>query len=371
MDAPYKCTMCILVLTCLVTAVASSAAPPPANYAWFSLGMILFGGTYYGIVMIVRERLEFYIEMARDSNAKQSIKFLKTGCYIFFGIWVLYPIFWLLGKDAAKLISPELDAILTAVMDVFAKSAYGFALLYFRLYFDKKLVQSGVDAEDFHKFSQEALRKPGRKSSDEHRHKDRYMDNYSDNLSDHHRDEEAGFTGDFRPRHPHMPPPRDPHNRSNPDALQNRIRQSLKKPRPAEPEARSVTRDELMSRSTNSHSNDNQFHFLRQCMAGGRDAPQPPASTPRHQHSFHDNRRYDEPPRPHTTYSRRSSPQAERELGDSTPRGQLHSQGPRRETSQHAYPDEGHSAYDAREQYMPPRRQHNSLPASEHSDSDH
>ena len=42
-------------------------------------------------------------------------------------------------------------------MDVFAKSAYGFALLYFRLYFDKKLVQSGVDAEDFHQFSKEII----------------------------------------------------------------------------------------------------------------------------------------------------------------------------------------------------------------------
>ena len=97
----------------------------------------------------MRERLEFYVEMARDSNAKQSIKFLKTGCYIFFLIWVLYPIFWLLGKNGAGIMSEELDHVISAVMDVIAKSAYGFALLYFRLYFDKKLAQSGINTDEF------------------------------------------------------------------------------------------------------------------------------------------------------------------------------------------------------------------------------
>jgi hypothetical protein len=63
-----------------------------------------------------------------------------------------------LGSRGIGLVSDELDHIITAVMDVFAKSAYGFALLYFRLYFDKKLVQSGVDAEEFAKFSQETIK---------------------------------------------------------------------------------------------------------------------------------------------------------------------------------------------------------------------
>lgn len=186
MDAPYKVTMALLVLTCLVVAVASAAAPAPSNYAWFCMGMFLFGGTYYGIIMIVRERLEFYVEMARDSNAKQSIKFLKTGCYIFFLIWVLYPIFWLLGKNGAQIMSDELDHVISAVMDVIAKSAYGFALLYFRLYFDKKLIQAGVDAEDFHQFSKVAI------STMKHRPSDKYSYDWYDrsgrSSTNHHHD---------------------------------------------------------------------------------------------------------------------------------------------------------------------------------------
>ena len=146
-DAPFKATMTVLVFTCLVIAVASAAAPPPASYAWFTMGMFVFAGTYYGIVMLIQERLAFYVEVARDGNAKQSIKFLKTGCYIFFAIWILYPIFWVLSDKATGLVSKDLDHVITAVLDVFAKSAYGFALLYFRIYFDKKLEQSGVDVE--------------------------------------------------------------------------------------------------------------------------------------------------------------------------------------------------------------------------------
>ena len=47
----------------------------------FVIGLTLFAGTYYSIILIIRERLSFFVEMARDSNAKQSIKFLKTGVY--------------------------------------------------------------------------------------------------------------------------------------------------------------------------------------------------------------------------------------------------------------------------------------------------
>jgi hypothetical protein len=153
MDAPYKVTLAILVLICLGTAVASANARPPSSYCWFVMGSFLFAGTYYSIIIIVQERLAFYVEMARDSNAKKSIKFLKTGCYIFFSVWLLYPMFWLLGDDGVGLVSRELDQIVYCVTDVMAKSAYGFALLYFRLYFDKKLVEAGVNHEDFKAFS--------------------------------------------------------------------------------------------------------------------------------------------------------------------------------------------------------------------------
>jgi len=49
--------------------------------------------------------------------------------------------------------------VISAVMDVIAKSAYGFALLYFRLYFDKKLAQSGINTDEFAQFSKDAISK--------------------------------------------------------------------------------------------------------------------------------------------------------------------------------------------------------------------
>lgn len=77
LNAPYKATMTFLVLICLVTAVASSATPAPASYCWFGMGMLLFTGTYFTILNIVRERLDLYVVMAKDIQTKQSIKYLR------------------------------------------------------------------------------------------------------------------------------------------------------------------------------------------------------------------------------------------------------------------------------------------------------
>jgi hypothetical protein len=76
-NAPYKATLTFLVLICLVTAVASSATPAPASYAWFGMGMLLFAGTYFTILNIVRERLDLYVVMAKDIQTKKSIKYLR------------------------------------------------------------------------------------------------------------------------------------------------------------------------------------------------------------------------------------------------------------------------------------------------------
>merc|ERR1719199_160298 len=121
LEAPFRATISGMVLICLGIAVASANAEPPASYAWFALGLNVFAGTYYSIILIVRERLAFFVEMARDSNAKQSIKFLKTGCYIFFSIWILYPILWFLGDKGVGLISNTLDHVIMAFLDVVCK----------------------------------------------------------------------------------------------------------------------------------------------------------------------------------------------------------------------------------------------------------
>ena len=38
------------------------------------------------------------------------------GCYIFFSVWILYPILWLLGEKGVKLISNQLDHIIMAFL---------------------------------------------------------------------------------------------------------------------------------------------------------------------------------------------------------------------------------------------------------------
>ena len=105
LNAPYRFTMGGLVLVTLGIGVASHNAAAPASYAWFGMGATIFSSVYYGIIMIVRERLGFYTEMARDSNAKQSIKYLKIACYIFFTVWMIYPLLWVLGTKGFGLIS--------------------------------------------------------------------------------------------------------------------------------------------------------------------------------------------------------------------------------------------------------------------------
>ena len=38
------------------------------------------------------------------------------GCYIFFSVWILYPILWLLGEKGVKLISNQLDHVIMAFL---------------------------------------------------------------------------------------------------------------------------------------------------------------------------------------------------------------------------------------------------------------
>eukprot|EP00960_Hanusia_phi_P068266 766801-Hanusia_phi.AAC.4 len=129
LDAPYKIWSALLVLTCLVTAVAACVESAPNSYYWFAMGSVIYAYTYAFILSIVRQRLEFFTSCARDNNAKNSI------------------------TRGAGLISDDFNHVCLCILDVLAKPCYGFALLYFKMYFDKKLIESGVDEEDFAKYS--------------------------------------------------------------------------------------------------------------------------------------------------------------------------------------------------------------------------
>uniref|UniRef100_A0A7S4L0Y3 Uncharacterized protein n=1 Tax=Guillardia theta TaxID=55529 RepID=A0A7S4L0Y3_GUITH len=169
LDAPYKITSAVLVFTVMITGVACSLAVAPYSFYWFAMGMVLFIFTYVLMLSIVRERLEFITQCAHDSNAKRSIKHLKAAVIIYFGIWPIFAILWLLSYRAANVISNDTNHILHCILDVIAKSCFGFVLLHFKMYFDKKLLESGVHEDEFAEYSKEVSKhreeKPWRKTA--------------------------------------------------------------------------------------------------------------------------------------------------------------------------------------------------------------
>lgn len=74
-----------LVLVCLTFAVATDSTPAPANYVWFGAGLSFFMFSYSFILTIVKERITFFANCARDSNAKKSIGYLKLALFSYFG----------------------------------------------------------------------------------------------------------------------------------------------------------------------------------------------------------------------------------------------------------------------------------------------
>mmetsp|Transcript_1896 Transcript_1896/g.3418 ORF Transcript_1896/g.3418 Transcript_1896/m.3418 type:complete len:420 (+) Transcript_1896:47-1306(+) len=158
LEAPYKASSASLVLVCLTFAVATDSAPEPANYVWFGTGLSFFIFSYTFILTIVKERLSFFQSCARGSNAKKSIGYLKVAMFSYFGIWVFFPVLWVLGPKGIAIITDDIQHVFHCILDVIAKSCYGFALLYFKVFFDKKLAASGVDEEEFQKFSKEVTK---------------------------------------------------------------------------------------------------------------------------------------------------------------------------------------------------------------------
>ena len=73
----------------------------------------------------------------RHKDVRNPLKF-ALGTY--FTIWMCYPLLWLLLEG--KLITPTISHCCHVVMDVLAKSMYGFALLRFQLLVDKTQVPS-------------------------------------------------------------------------------------------------------------------------------------------------------------------------------------------------------------------------------------
>jgi len=98
---------------------------------WFFMGCVLFVFTWYNIIRLVMFRFsQFMTDEAKKIRAP-----LKLSLSLYFTIWCGYPALWIL--DEFGFVPGMAVHVLSMIMDVAAKSVYGFALLKFQLGIDK------------------------------------------------------------------------------------------------------------------------------------------------------------------------------------------------------------------------------------------
>ena len=162
--------------------------PYPGRWLWFFYGITLFSWTWLKVIGLVQVRVLQYVKVASLSKRARvhiyvvQVRFLqyfskkdqaavaqlgdmatasqkhvsmatkaglrhkdvrnplKFALGTYFTIWMCYPLLWLLLEG--KLITPTISHCCHVVMDVLAKSMYGFALLRFQLLVDKTQVPS-------------------------------------------------------------------------------------------------------------------------------------------------------------------------------------------------------------------------------------
>jgi len=156
LNLPYKFTYALFVFLTLFSGFISSGHPQPGRWMWFIYGMVMFTFTWLRIVGLVQVRfLQYFAKKEKssqpDRNKRQSISSkagfrqkqvrnpLQFALYVYFTIWMIYPLLWLLLEG--KMISNIVNHCCTVMMDVLAKSMYGFALLRFQLLIDKSQVE--------------------------------------------------------------------------------------------------------------------------------------------------------------------------------------------------------------------------------------
>jgi len=160
LNLPYKMTYSLMVFLTLFTGFMAADHPYPGRWMWFCYGMVIFSFTWLKIISLVQVRfLQYFskkekgvsedhmtqsmkrVSMAtksglRDKNVRNP---LSTALGTYFCIWMVYPLLWLLREG--DLITATIHHCSHVVMDVLAKSMYGFALLKFQLLVDKNQVR--------------------------------------------------------------------------------------------------------------------------------------------------------------------------------------------------------------------------------------
>jgi hypothetical protein len=133
LNLPFKVSYPYFVWLTIGTGVGCTKFVGAARYMWFCMGMGIFAFAWWAVFQVVMLRLRQIAGSKLTQKAASTIQFAAA---IYFSIWHGFPILWLLLEF--KAINNPVSLCMHAVLDVVAKSLYGFVLLSFALTCEKE-----------------------------------------------------------------------------------------------------------------------------------------------------------------------------------------------------------------------------------------
>jgi hypothetical protein len=133
LNLPFKVSYPYFVWLTIGTGVGCTKFVGAARYMWFCMGICIFTFAWWAVFQVVMLRLRQIAGSKLTQKAASTIQFAAA---IYFSIWHGFPILWLLLEF--KAINNPVSLCMHAVLDVVAKSLYGFVLLSFALTCEKE-----------------------------------------------------------------------------------------------------------------------------------------------------------------------------------------------------------------------------------------
>uniref|UniRef100_A0A7R9U5N0 Rhodopsin n=1 Tax=Pinguiococcus pyrenoidosus TaxID=172671 RepID=A0A7R9U5N0_9STRA len=123
-----KTTMLVLLDVLMVIAgILGGVVPDSDKYYFWAMGTLF----YIAIVYSLFSGMSSSSEPLMSSGREDASSIYKLLAYMTVILWTGYPIVWIFAEGEGA-ISPDLEAILYAILDLSAKSVFGFILLHSR-----------------------------------------------------------------------------------------------------------------------------------------------------------------------------------------------------------------------------------------------
>ena len=104
----------------ILTGLVATLEAPPTSYLWYIISCGAF-------IAILASLLTEFTASAARRNVRVNNLFLKLRNYLIV-LWICYPIVWLLGAEAFKIIPTGVEVIIYAIIDIAAKVGFGLIL---------------------------------------------------------------------------------------------------------------------------------------------------------------------------------------------------------------------------------------------------